>query len=413
MFAYATRGQLPAKPHTVFRQPDGSLYHEHCFTQVGFDGPFSILYHRNPPQDHGGAKALQPVFPGRKSADDASNAALRRRHLRSGQLHHGGSALTGRVPLMFNKDLTIGFVRPTEDDARYFINADADDVFYCHMGGGEMRSWFGTLRFGPGDYIIVPRSTLHRFVLDRDSNGAAIPQDWLWTACRTGLRVPSQYRNSVGQLRMDAPYTPRDLRLPTLPAGDVAIDPDGPRNADGSTTVVTKRADRFSEHAWRHSPLDTIGWDGTVYPFAFPILNFQAKAGAVHLPPTVHGTFATGGSLICSFVPRTVDFGPDAIPCPYPHSNVDVDEFIFYCDGDFTSRRGIDAGSMTYHPAGVPHGPHPGAYEGSIGVREVGELAVMIDTFDPLVFTPQGAAIEAPDYDESWWASPTQPGESE
>ncbi len=408
MNTYARRGQLPAKPHTVFRQPDGSLYHEHCFTQAGFDGPFSILYHRHPPQNHGGAEAIDPVFPLAVTATTTANEALRRRHLRSDGLARHSTPLAGRVPLMFNKDLTVGFVRPTEDDDRYFINGDEDDLFYCHSGGGELRSWFGTLRFGPGDYVVIPRSTLYRFVLERSgstgtggSAGAVIPQDWLWIACRSGLRVPTQYRNPVGQLRMDAPYTPRDFRGPELTAD---IDPNGPREANGGAMVVSKRSDRFSQHRWAHPPLDTIGWDGTVYPFVFPILNFQAKAGAVHLPPTVHGTFASGASLICSFVPRTVDFGPDAIPCPYPHSNVDVEEVIFYCDGDFTSRRGIDAGSITYHPAGVPHGPHPGAYEASVGVREVGELAVMIDTFDTLVFTPQGTAIEAAGYDETWWS---------
>jgi len=192
---------------------------------------------------------------------------------------------------------------------------------------------------------------------------------------------------------MDAPYTHRDFRGPVLAENIDAV----PNNR-----VVTKRRDRFTEHRYPHSPMDVIGWDGTVYPVVFPILNFAPRIGAYHLPPTVHGTFATGGSLICSFVPRMVDFGEGAIPCPYPHSNVDVDEVIFYCAGNFTSRKGIGAGSISYHPAGVVHGPHPGAYEASVGHARTEEMAVMIDTFEPLRTTESGQALEAPEYDETW-----------
>ncbi len=389
MIDYRRCGKLPVKPHTAFRDDAGSLYHEHCFTRGGFDGPFSILYHRSPPQEHGEGALEAPLWPERQEARDAPLVGLRRRHVRTQELGLGGTATTGRKPLFFNSDLTIGVVRPSEDDAFYFANGDGDDVFYIHEGRGELRSHFGRLAFGPGDYVCVPRSVAHRFVLDKT------PHHWLWLECRSGLRVPAQYRNPVGQLRMDAPFTHRDFRIPEL---SEVLDPDAPR------VVISKRADRYSRHVYRNTVLDTVGWDGTVYPFVFPISRFAPKAGQFHLPPTLHGTFATSGSLICSFVPRMVDFGEGAIPCPYPHSNVDVDEVIFYCDGDFTSRRGVSAGSLSLHPAGVPHGPQPGAYEGSIGVKVVSELAVMIDTFEPLRVTQTGRALETPGYDESFWS---------
>ena len=388
MIDYRRAGKLPAKPHTVFRDEAGALLHEHCFTRGGFDGPFSILYHKHPPQDHGDGSPQAPLWPERVELSETASEGLRRRHLRSQELVAGGTATTGRKPLLFNSDLTVGVVRPTASDDLYFANGDGDDLFYVHTGGGELRSTFGRLSFGPGDYVCVPRSVPHRFVLDGS------PQHWFWVECRSGLRMPVQYRNPIGQLRMDAPYTHRDFRAPEL--GE-AIDPDGPR------AVVSKRGDRFTRHLHRNEVLDTVGWDGTVYPFVFPISRFSAKAGAVHLPPTVHGTFATQGSLLCSFVPRAVDFGEGAIPCPYPHSNVDVDEVIFYCDGDFLSRRGVGAGSLSFHPAGVPHGPQPGAYEGSIGVKAVSEVSVMIDTFEPLRLTASARALESPGYDESWW----------
>lgn len=391
MIGYQRRGQVPRKPHTAF-YVDGALMHEQCFTYEGFDGPFSIIYHRNPPQNHALGESVAPLWPGRVEAGDLDELPLRRRHFQSGSHTAKGSPTTGRVPLMFNADLTIGVVRPTQSDTVYFANGDGDDVIYCHKGGGSAFTWFGRLDFGPGDYVVLPRAIPYRITITEGE------QHWFWTECRTPLRAPNQYRNPIGQFTMNAPYTHRDFTLPEWVEEDAA----------GEQVVITKRRDRFTRHQWGGPVLDVVGWDGTVYPFVFPILNFSPKAGQVHLPPTVHGTFATGGSLICSFVPRTVDFGEGAIPCPYPHSNVDVDEVIFYCDGDFTSRRGIDAGSISFHPAGVPHGPHPGAYEASIGVPKTHETAVMIDTFDPLRITPQGFGLEAPDYDESWTSGDTK-----
>jgi homogentisate 1,2-dioxygenase len=384
---YRTQGRLPAKPHTVFRGPDGAIAHEHCFTRDGFDGPFAILYHQHPPQAHGEGESVGPLWPTAIERPNGATEPLRRRHLRTQDLDAEAGPWSGRRPLLFNDDLTIGVVKPTRVDEDFFSNGDGDDCLFILDGGGTLISPFGRLEFGAGDYLVVPRAVVHRFELNDG------PQQWLWMECRSGLRIPNQYRNTVGQLCMDAPYSHRDFRSPVLPEA---------RETE-ECVVVTKRRDRFTRHRLKHSPLDVLGWDGLVYPFVFPISRFSAKAGQVHLPPTVHGTFATGRSLLCSFVPRAVDFGDGAIPCPYPHSNVDVDEVLFYCDGDFTSRRGIDAGSMSFHPAGVPHGPHPGAYEASIGVREVAETAVMIDTFQPLKVTALSTPVEATSYDETWF----------
>ncbi|MBT9555051.1 MAG: homogentisate 1,2-dioxygenase [Myxococcales bacterium] len=393
MIGYRRSGALPDKPHTVHRDAGGALLYEHCHTRDGFDGPFSILYHRQPPQFVGDGEVITPLFPGRSDGAPASDSPVRRRHLDSLRAPPQGGPVTGRVPLLWNADLTIGVVRPTTEDDFLYMPGDGDELFFIQSGGGVLASTFGTLSFSAGDYVFIPRGVPYHISLMADGAGAA-SQHWLWFELRTGLKLPTQYRNPVGQLRMDAPYTARDFTASELgaPRGDVAE----------LRTVVTKRADRFTRHSQRAPVLDVVGWDGYVYPFTFPIARFSPKIGQVHLPPTVHGTFATRGSLVCSFVPRKVDFHKDAIPCPYPHSNVDVDEVIFYCDGDFTSRRGVHAGSFSLHPAGIPHGPHPGAYERSIGATETGETAVMVDTFDPLRLTTDALALDVPHYDDSW-----------
>ena len=277
-------------------------------------------------------------------------------------------------------------VLPTESDPVYAVNADADDLYWVFEGGGRLITPFGTLVFEAGDYVRVPKGCIHRFEVD------AGPQRWLHFECTGAVKLLEQWRNPVGQLTMDAPYCHRDFRKPEL---------DGPTD-EGIREQIVKRNGQWTGFALRHSPLDVVGWDGAEYPWVFPILNFQPRAGLVHLPPTWHGTFAIRGALICSFVPRAVDFHPDAIPCPYPHSSVDVDEFLFYAKGNFTSRKGVAPGSISHHPAGLPHGPHPGAYENSIGHRETNELAVMLDCFEPLTPTPQALGIEDAAYHDSF-----------
>jgi homogentisate 1,2-dioxygenase len=393
VFERTVVGSVPKKHHIVHRGGDGGLLHEECITQEGFEGPYTIAYHLRAP--HHGVLDDKPVRGWALPEALSTTQPLARRHYHSGQMAMPGAMATdGRVPVLFNPDLTIGIARPTADDDRYTVNADGDELFYVHEGRGLVRTQFGDLPFGPDDYVYLPRGTIYRFVLADDAArpGHKAAQHWLWFELRGGLHIPRQWRNAVGQLRMDAPYCHRDFHK-------VAFR--GPVD-EGLRSMVVKRNDRFHGFVHKDSPLDVVGWDGSVYPWVFPILNFQPRAGLVHLPPTWHGTFATRGALICSFVPRVVDFHPDAIPCPYPHSSVDVDEFLFYCRGNFTSRRGVGPGSMSFHPAGIPHGPHPGAYEGSIGHKTTNELAVMLDCEKPLRPTPQAAAVEDSGYHTSF-----------
>lgn len=376
-------GDVPSKHHIALRSAEGALRYEECITRDGFDGPYTIAYHLRRPHTARAVEASE-TFP---IASEPLPRPLRRRHYDANRVASSGTSITARRPLLWNRDVVLSIAKPTASDTRYFVNGDGDDLWFILEGGGTLRTQFGDLRFQKHDYVCVPRGTIHRFDLD-----AGVPQFWLDMECRGGLGLLKQWRNPVGQLRMDAPYCHRDFTRPTF---------DGPKD-EGLRDVIVKRLDQFDGFQYDESPLDLVGWDGSVYPWVFPILKFQPRVGLVHLPPTWHGTFAARGALICSFVPRPVDFHPDAIPCPYPHSSVDVDEFIFYCDGNFTSRKGIGKGSISHHPAGVPHGPHPGAYENSIGSKATTELAVMLDCFEPLVPTKLALESEDANYHDSF-----------
>jgi homogentisate 1,2-dioxygenase len=378
---------IPEKPHTIFRDPDSSaLLYEECFTRMGFDGPYSILYHRHPPTDELTSEPTERGF--RFHAAENRAEPLRRRLFDSGASPSGGAMIDCRTPLLHNADVMISVARPSQSDDAFLVNGDGDDLFFIERGSGSVQSPFGRLPFRAHDYVLVPRACPYRMIFDDPDNRL------FGIECRRGLHVPEQFRNAAGQLKMDAAYSHRDFVRPTLeerPAAEAA-----PRE------IYVKRSDRWTRRTLPTSPLDVVGWDGYVYPVAFPILKFQPKTGMIHLPPTIHITFATGGAVICSFVPRVTDTHEHAIPCPYPHSSVDCDEVIFYVDGNFTSRRGVGNGSISLHPAGVNHGPHPGAYEASIGSKATRELAVMIDTFLPLSRTTAADAIERADYHDSW-----------
>jgi len=388
MINYQQNGRLPQKPHTAFPNAEGGIFYEQCITQDGFDGPFSILYHQNPPHQLHSGQSMDPLWPQPRPPAADQPIPLRRRHLRSQDFQSLGSPLTGRRPFLYNTNLTIGSIKPVDNDDFYFCNGDGDDLFYIYKGRGKLESSFGMLDFKEGDYLVVPRGILHRFLLEPDA-----AQHWLWVESSTTIQPPVHYRNPMGQLRMDAPYTHRDFIAPQLQTT---------RQKPGTVTQITKRRGQFTSHTHEHHPMDAVGWDGTIYPFVFPMDAFSPKTGQVHLPPTAHATFSTEHALICSFVPRHVDFGKNAITCPYPHSNVDIEEVLFYADDTFTSRKGTSGGSMSFHPSGVPHGPHPGAYEKSIGVSQVYERAVMLDVKGPLYVSPIARDIEVQDYDESW-----------
>lgn len=381
-------GEIPAKHHIAFRDADGRLRHEECLTRLGFDGPYTLIYHQNEPHRHvsWGKSSYGWKTPKEEGAE--TSEVLRRRHFKTFDLPATPQPpINCRVPLMFNRDVVVSVLRPGVSDPIYLSNADSDDLFYMHRGAGVLRSILGDIRFEAKDYVFVPRGLKYRFVLDAD-----VEQYWLAFECKRDFFLPKQWRTDVGQIRMDAPFCHRDFTKPEFR---------GPLD-EGIRSFVAKANDRFTEYELQDSPLDCVGWDGAVYPWKFPILNFQPRAGLVHLPPDWHGNFAFPGGLICSFVPRMVDFHPDAIPCPYPHESVHCDEFLFYAEGNFVSRRGISNGSVSFHPRGVLHGPHPGAYERSIGHRRTDELAVMMDTMAPLFIASDALAIEDENYHASW-----------
>lgn len=377
-------GTIPPKPHVVFRSARARLRYEECLTRSGFEGAFSILYHDTRPHE---ATPCAPVARF-ASPERASEPELRRRHYRALALpDSGGPPLVARTPLLFNDHVTLGFARPREPDAAYFVNSDGDELYFVLSGAGTLRSAFGDLRFESGDYVCVPKGILHRFVPD-----AGVSQAWLWFEFKAGLSLPKSYRNAVGQLRMDAPYSHRDFRKPDFV---------GPLD-EGLRDQVVKRQGNFFGFRWANTPLDVVGWDGAVYPFALQISAFQPRVGQIHLPPPVHATFESNGAVVCSFVPRLLDFHPDANPCPYPHASVDVDEVLFYANESFGSRRGVAMGSISHHPAGITHGPHPGAYETAHGKTQTDELAVMLDVASPLYRTPEAVSIEDLDYHRSF-----------
>jgi homogentisate 1,2-dioxygenase len=385
-------GLLPAKPHTVCRAPGGELLYEEMLTRGGFSGPFTYLYHRHPVTAHlevGPTKRgyAPPV------ADDRARYPLKRRLYQSGKIPEGGQLLDARVPVLFNRDLTILLARPTDSDDAYFANGDGDELWFVEEGGLRLESPCGWLEVRARDYVWVPKGMVHRWhVSGRPVKMMAFEG--------SNVFIPAQFRNPVGQLRMDAPYTHRDF---VRPVGPIAT-PD--RIQDGPRELLVKKGGAYTRYLLERPPMDIVGWDGFVYPFAFAIEKYQPKTGMVHLPPTIHTTFEGPGFLVCSFVPRVTDTHPEAIPCPYPHSSVDCDEVILYLKGNFTSRRGVGPGAISLHPAGIAHGPHPGAYEASIGTTRTDELAVMVDTYAPLQPTAQAANIEDTGYHDSWRTKP-------
>ncbi len=383
-----TLGRVPEKPHLAFHDAAGALLYEHCVTRQGFEGGFSMLYHqRRPHEAEPEAAAVSFALPA-----VAAETGLMRRHFRCLSLDAAaGPALSRRVPLLASADAVIGFARSSSEDSCYFSNADADELFFVLSGRGLLRSAFGDLAFRAGDYVAVPKGTLYRLVLEGEEELCLLTLE-----CQA-LGLLARYRNALGQLRMDAPYSHRDFLRPSFV---------GPLD-EGIRHWVVKRRAAFHGYRLPHSPLDVVGWDGSLYPFVLPISSFQPRVGQVHLPPPVHATFEAAGVLVCSFVPRPLDFHERANPAPYPHSSVDVDEVLFYVNGAFTSRRGIARGSLSHHPCGIPHGPHPGAYEQAPGQTHTTELAVMFDCSLPLSVTAQASSVEDAGYQQSFRAGPS------
>jgi homogentisate 1,2-dioxygenase len=384
MAYYHSLGEIPPKRHIQFRQPDGTLYHEELVSSKGFSGIYSTLYHTYPPTR---VKQLLESIPSKVKKLD--NTTLKQVHLNtSGITNTGTDYLSARKPLMTNSDVTISIVCPTEKKMDiYYKNGEADEVIFVHDGTGWLHSQFGSLEIRKGDYVVVPRTTIYQFEWDED------PVRLLITESYGPVETVKRYRNELGQLLEHSPYCERDIRPPSILKTEV----------DKSEYLIkVKKGGYVHQYLYEHSPFDLVGWDGFLYPYALSIHDFEPITGRIHQPPPVHQTFQGPNYVICSFVPRLFDYHPLAIPAPYNHSNIDSDEVLYYAEGNFMSRKGIDRGSFTLHPGGLPHGPHPGTVEKSIGAKSTEEIAVMIDTFKPLHLTEEALEFIDPKYPMSW-----------
>ena len=383
---YHTLGTIPPKRHTQFRKPDGSLYVEEVFGTHGFSGNESILYHLNSPARIVGV-GFEPATP----LEVWHPGGQHHHHLKTATIPEGGDAITARVCLMFNDDVIWSLSRPTDPMPYFYRNGLADELYFVHEGAGILRSVFGALPYAPGDYLVIPRGTTYQLELGDGPHRHLVLESF------GQLETPKRYRNSYGQLMEHSPYTQRDIRRP------LELETHDER---GDFEVRLKLRDGLTCYRLDYHPFDVVGWDGYVYPWALNIADFEPITGRVHQPPPVHQTFEGPNFVVCSFVPRKFDYHPLASPAPYHHSNIDSEEVMYYVNGNFMSRRGVEIGSITLHPRGIPHGPHPGAAEASIGKEGTEELAVMMDTFRPLKLTTAARAYDDERYPYSWLDQP-------
>lgn len=380
---YCLRGQVPQKRHTQYRKPDGSLYHEELFSTEGFSNTYSLLYHLYPPtkiKQVGEAYSVEPKV--------VLSRQLKHRSLKGFKIAPADDFLESRKAVLVNSDLHISLAAPRKSMTDYFYkNVDADEMIFIHEGKGKLLSAYGEIAFEYGDYVVVPRGTIYQIHFETENNRLLIVESF------SPIEFPKRYMNKVGQLMEHAPFCERDIKVPeNLKTYDEV----------GDYYFKIKKQGIIYPYHYANHPFDLIGWDGYVYPWAFSIHNFEPITGRVHQPPPVHQTFEARNFVVCSFVPRMYDYHPLAIPAPYNHSNIDSDEILYYVDGDFMSRKSVERGQITLHPGGIPHGPHPGTYEGSIGKTETKELAVMIDPFKPLQLTEDALEIEDKEYYLSW-----------
>ena len=380
---YYKLGNIPHKRHTQFRKPDGTLYAEQLFSTEGFSNDYSLLYHCHPPTEI--IKTDDPYSVAPKIAEEKM---LKHRSFEGFKIRPEKDFLQSRKTILVNNDCQISLAAPEAGMKDYFFkNADADELIFVHEGSGTLRTMYGNLAFGYGDYLIIPRGTIYQMEFTDIHNRLFLVESL------SPIRFPKKYLSRYGQLLEHSPYTERDIQPPK---DLVTID------EKGDFVIKTKKKGMLYGIHYGHHPFDVIGWDGYCYPFAFSIHDFEPITGRVHQPPPAHQTFEGNNYVVCSFCPRLFDYHPLAIPAPYNHSNIDSDELIYYVDGDFMSRKNVTRGMMTLHPGGIPHGPHPGAVEKSIGAKETKELAVMVDTFHPLMLTQEALQIENPDYIMSW-----------
>lgn len=386
MPSYHHLGEIPPKRHTQFRKPDGGLYSEELFGTEGFSGNYSILYYTYPPTR---VKKVER-FPIEQYAHEEWDERLQRHHhMKTAQLSPAGDAVLGRQVLMYNKDVVLAVAKPTAAMDYFYRDGDSDLVYFVHDGQGILESTFGLLPYHEGDYIVIPRGTTFRFTHDARNTA----NTFLVIEARGTIAPPHRYLNNNGQFLEHSPYCDRDIRRPQ----ELVT-----HTEQGEFEVRLKVGNTLTSYWYDFHPFNAIGWDGYEYPYALNIADFEPITGRVHQPPPVHQTFQGPNFVICSFVPRKLDYHPLSIPVPYNHSNIDSEEMIYYVNGNFGSRRGIERASITLHPRGIPHGPHPGAVEKSLGVERTEELAVMVDTFYPLKLTTHAQGIDDAGYPYSW-----------
>lgn len=380
---YHKSGKLPEKRHTQFRKPDGSLYAEELISTEGFSSLYSLVYHCHPPtlvKEIGKAYSVEP-----KAAVEKN---LQNRSFLTFKTEPTDDYLKSRVITLYNNDVYLISAAPRKSMTDYFYkNADADEVIFIHEGSGKLKTLYGTINFEYGDYLVVPRGVIYQMEFDTENNRLFITESF------SPIRPPKRYLNQYGQFLEHSPYCERDIKLPeNLETHDET----------GEFKVLIKKQDMIFPYTYATHPFDAIGWDGYQYPYGFSIHNYEPITGRIHMPPPIHQTFEGHNFVICSFVPRMYDYHPLSIPAPYNHSNVDSDEVLYYVAGDFMSRKHVERGMISLHPKGIPHGPHPGMAEKSIGKTETKELAVMIDPFHPLKITQAAMDMEDPGYYKSW-----------
>jgi len=380
---YHHLGQIPPKRHTQFRKPDGTLYAEELFSTHGFSNVYSLIYHCHPPtliKSMGEPFSREPKIAFQKS--------LKHMRFNGFSVKPEDDYIKSKKHLLVNNDLHISLAAPRKSTTDYFLkNADADELIFVHQGSGTLKTLYGSIDFKYGDYVMIPRGTIYQLHFKDENNRLLVVDSF------SPVETCKRYRNEYGQFEEHSPYCERDFRKPqNLETFD----------EEGEFIVMIKKQHIVYPYTYATHPFDAIGWDGNHYPWAFSIHDFEPITGRIHLPPPVHQTFEAHNYVICSFVPRLFDYHPLSIPVPYNHSNIDSDEVLYYVDGDFMSRKNTEKGMITLHPGGIPHGPHPGTVEKSLGAKETKELAVMIDTFKPLWITEEALNIESDDYYKSW-----------
>jgi homogentisate 1,2-dioxygenase len=385
---YHRLGKIPRKRHVQFRQNgNGSLYSEELVGTQGFSGTSALVYHLYPPtivKEKGEPYSIEPAI--------AIGKNLQALSFQGFSLKPSDDYLQCRTTLFVNRDLHIGLAAPRLSMSDYFFkNADADEVIFIHQGNGTLKTMYGKVPFEYGDYLLIPRGTIYQLEFDSTNNRLLFIESF------SPVRTPRRYRNEFGQLLENSPFCERDFRAPQ----DLMT-----CDERGDFHILIKKQGLIYPYVYGTHPFDVVGWDGYHYPFAFSIFDFEPITGRIHMPPPIHQQFEADGFVVCSFVPRLYDYHPEAIPAPYHHSNIDSDEILYYVDGDFMSRNNIRKGQLTLHPGGIPHGPHPGAIERSIGKKQTEELAVMIDPFRPIMITEAALKLEVEDYYKSWLDEP-------